>query len=187
MLLFYSNVSNFTQNVMKVFQLAQIWWRLLELSHDSSLLKGSVYFAVRGRKNGKIVSDYFALVWKIDTTSLTLHVNAAVYFAQILKIFAQIMVNFSALGMRPHPLHRRPEHASFIRASPPVLTRKGWYCSVTNNTNKVFWVKTNLLKPGNDKHLKYSMGSLTIFECKIRQLSKRCQHFQCPCISSWKL
>jgi len=29
----------------------------------------------------------------------------AVYFAQILKIFAQIMANFSALGMRPHSLH----------------------------------------------------------------------------------
>jgi len=32
-------------------------------------------------------------------------VNVAVYFAQILKIFARIMANFSALGMRPHPLH----------------------------------------------------------------------------------
>jgi len=29
-------------------------------------------------------------------------VNVAVYFAQILKIFAQIMAKFSALGMRPH-------------------------------------------------------------------------------------
>jgi len=34
-----------------------------------------------------------------------LHVNVAVYFAQILKIFARIMANFSVLGMRPHPLH----------------------------------------------------------------------------------
>jgi len=33
------------------------------------------------------------------------HVNTAVYFAQILKIFARIMANFSALGMRPHPVH----------------------------------------------------------------------------------
>jgi len=32
-------------------------------------------------------------------------VNVAAYFAQMLKIFAQIMANFSALGMRPHPLH----------------------------------------------------------------------------------
>jgi len=31
-------------------------------------------------------------------------VNAAANFAQILKIFAQIMANFSALGMQPHPL-----------------------------------------------------------------------------------
>jgi len=34
-----------------------------------------------------------------------LHVNVAVYYAQMLKIFARIMANFSALGMRPHPLH----------------------------------------------------------------------------------
>jgi len=32
-----------------------------------------------------------------------LHVDVAVYFAQILKFFARIMVNFSVLGMRPHP------------------------------------------------------------------------------------
>ena len=31
--------------------------------------------------------------------------NVAVYFAQILKIFAQIMANFSALGVRPHTPH----------------------------------------------------------------------------------
>jgi len=30
--------------------MAQIWWRLLELPHDSSSLKGSVYFAIRGKK-----------------------------------------------------------------------------------------------------------------------------------------
>jgi len=34
-----------------------------------------------------------------------LHVNVGVYFSQILKIFAQIMANFSAFGMRPHPQH----------------------------------------------------------------------------------
>jgi len=37
-------------------------------------------------------------------------VNVAVYFVQILKIFAQVMVNLSALGMRPHPLHPHPVH-----------------------------------------------------------------------------
>jgi len=31
-------------------------------------------------------------------------VNVAVYFVQILKIFAQVMVNLSALGMRPTSL-----------------------------------------------------------------------------------
>jgi len=35
-------------------------------------------------------------------------VIVAVYFAQILKIFAQIMANFSALRMQPHPLHPMP-------------------------------------------------------------------------------
>ena len=43
--------------------------------------------------------------------------NVAVYFAQILKIFAQIMANFSALGMRLHPLH---PHA--VRLCLPVLS-----------------------------------------------------------------
>ena len=58
---------------------------------------------------------YFASFWKIDTTSL--HVNVAVYFAQIFKIFARIMANFSALGMRPHPLH---PHA--VRLCSEVIT-----------------------------------------------------------------
>jgi len=58
------------------------------------------------KKNGKIISDCFAVLaiilpliwllfclsWKIDATSL--HVNVAVHFAQILKIFARIMANF---------------------------------------------------------------------------------------------
>ena len=69
------------------------------------------------KKNGKIVSDYFAvlaiifpLIWLLLCLSLEnrhshLHVNVAVYFAQLLRIFAQIMANFSALGMRPHSLH----------------------------------------------------------------------------------
>ena len=39
--------------------------RLLELPHDSSSLKGSVYFAMRGKKEWqnslRIVSDYFAV------------------------------------------------------------------------------------------------------------------------------
>jgi len=42
--------------------LAQIRLGLLELPHDSSSLKGSVYCAIRGKKNGKIVSDYFAVL-----------------------------------------------------------------------------------------------------------------------------
>jgi len=34
---------------------------LFELPHDSSLPKGNAYFAIRNKKNGKIVSDYFAV------------------------------------------------------------------------------------------------------------------------------
>jgi len=47
-----------------------------------------------------------------------------------------------------------------------------------------FLSQTNLLKHGNGKHLEYSIASPTFFECKMRRPSKRCQHFQCPCISS---
>ena len=63
---------------------------------------GSDYFAVLAIFYGWF-GYYFPSVWKVDTNSL--HVNVAVYFAQMLKIFARIMANFSALGMWPHPLH----------------------------------------------------------------------------------
>jgi len=88
----------------------------LELPHDSSLLKGIVLFAIRGKKNGKIVSDYFSvltiilplicllLCLSLENRHSHLNVNVAVYFAQILRIFAQIMANFSALGMQLHPM-----------------------------------------------------------------------------------
>jgi len=49
-----------------------------------------------------------------------LHVNAAIYFAQMLKIFARKMANFSALGMRPHPLH-----CHTIR----LCTSSFWFCA----------------------------------------------------------
>jgi len=39
------------------------------------------------------------------------------------------------------------------------------------------------LKHRNRKRLEYSIGSPTFFEWKMRRPSKRCQHFQCPCIS----
>ena len=116
MLLFYSNISNFTQNLNTVFYLAQIWWRLLELPRDSSSLKGSVYFAIRGKKewqNSLRLSCRFGNYFAVDLVIILLsfgkqtlpHLqeNAAVYFAQILKIFARTMANFSALGMRMHP------------------------------------------------------------------------------------
>jgi len=39
-----------------------------------------------------------------------LYVNVAAHFAQMLKIFAQIMANFSALGMWRYPLHPHAVH-----------------------------------------------------------------------------
>ena len=73
--------------------MAQISWRLLELPHDSSSLKGSVYFATRGKKDRQIVWDYFAvwpifcrwfgysfaLVWKIDDASHTCEGSCTLY------------------------------------------------------------------------------------------------------------
>jgi len=89
---------------------------LLELPHDSSTLKGSVYFAIRGKKELQnslrlflvlaIVLPliyYFASVWKIDTTSLTCECSCI-----LCSNFENLCPNnayFSALGMRPHLLH----------------------------------------------------------------------------------
>jgi len=71
------------------------------------VLQGQCLFCHQGQKIWSLFccwfGYYFASVWKIDTTSI--HVNVAVYFAQILKFFARIIANFSALGMRTHPLH----------------------------------------------------------------------------------
>jgi len=74
------------KTLLKFLWFAQISWRLLELPHDSNSLKGSVYFAIRGKKEWQKVWEYFAvlaiiqlLTWllfclsleKIDTISLT--------------------------------------------------------------------------------------------------------------------
>jgi len=64
----------------------------------------SVYFAVRGKENGKIVSAKLLPLMATQTIP-HLNVNVAVEFAQIFKNFAQKMANFPSLGMRPHPLH----------------------------------------------------------------------------------
>jgi len=77
MLLFYSNVSNFTQNVIEGFQLAQIdegCWNY----HMIPVRSRAVSILPSGAKrNGKIVSDYFAvlaiilpLIWLVFCLSL---------------------------------------------------------------------------------------------------------------------
>jgi len=48
--------------------------------------------------------------------------NVAAHFAQMLKIFARTMANFSALGMQPHP------HAVRL-----------WERSHINRTSKLCW------------------------------------------------
>jgi len=77
MLLFYSNVSNFTQNVIESFQLAQIdegCWNY----HMIPVHSRAVSILPSGAKtNGKIVSHYFAvlaiilpLIWLVFCLSL---------------------------------------------------------------------------------------------------------------------
>jgi len=84
-------------------------------------------------------------------------------------------------------LGSRTEHGSFIRASPPVLTEKAWYRFETNKTINIFLSQNKFIEACNGKHLEYSVGSPTFLERKMPWPSKRCQHFQCPCISSWNL
>jgi len=73
----------------------------LELQHDSSSLKGNVYFAIKGKNPQNSLRLFFclffALVGKMDNTSFTCE-YVAVYFAQMLKIFVRIMASFSAFS-----------------------------------------------------------------------------------------
>jgi len=108
MLLIYSNVSNFVQNLMNFFS----WPKFDEGCWNYHMIpvhSRAVFISPSGAKKNAL-AIILPLIWllfclslQIDTTSL--HVNVAVYFAQIFNFFARIMVNFSALGMRPHPLH----------------------------------------------------------------------------------
>jgi len=76
--------------------------KMILVKEVSILPSGSVYFAVRSKKNDKIVS---AKLLPLMTTQTLPHlnVNVAVQFAQIFKIFARKMANFPSLGMRPQP------------------------------------------------------------------------------------
>jgi len=65
------------KTLSKFFSWLKFDWRLLELPYDSSSLKGSVNVAIRSKKNGKIVWDYFAvlaiillLIWLLLCLSL---------------------------------------------------------------------------------------------------------------------
>ena len=73
--------------------------------------QGQCPFCHPGQKRTARVLDYFAVDLAIilpllgKQTLPHLYVNVAAYVAQMLKIFARIMANFSALVMRQHPLH----------------------------------------------------------------------------------
>jgi len=64
----------------------------------------SVYFAIRSKREWQSnLSRGFAVNGKIDTTSLKCECSCII--AQMLKIFARLMANFPALGLRSHPLN----------------------------------------------------------------------------------
>jgi len=78
---------------------------LLELPHDSSSLKDSVYFAVKGKKERFIV---LPLIWLLLCLSLEnrhylLTCECSCILCPTFENFARIMANFSVLGMRLHP------------------------------------------------------------------------------------
>jgi len=73
-------------------------------------------------------------------------ISAAIYTRLhrvcLFKIKRNDSLLFHVLKQQTSILSGRPEHGSFIRASPPVLTQKGWWCLLTNKTiYKCFWVK----------------------------------------------
>ena len=69
-------------------------------------------------------------------------------------------------------LGRRPEHGTFTRASPPVLTQKSWYCFVTNKTIKIFLSQNKLIEAWQ-RHTPRIFNWLTnIFRVKMRRTSK---------------
>jgi len=77
LLLIYFNVSNFTQNLNE-FLVRPNFMKAVGITTRSSSLKGSVYFAIRGKKKYQNslrlfcrLGHCFALVGNIDTTSLT--------------------------------------------------------------------------------------------------------------------
>ena len=107
----HPNVSNFAQNLNNVFQLAQNLWRLLEFPNDSD--SGSVYFAVRSKKNGQIVSA--KLLPLIATQTIPhLNVNVAVQFAQMFKIFARKWPIFNPWGCDRIPAPLMPHNYLYL-------------------------------------------------------------------------
>jgi len=69
-------------------------------------------------------------------------------------------------------LGSRPEHGTFIRASPPVLTQKGWYCFVTNKTIKIYLSQNKFIEAWQRQTPRIFNSFTIIFQVKMRRASK---------------
>jgi len=68
-------------------------------------------------------------------------------------------------------LGRTPEHGTFTRASPPVLTQKGWYCFVTNKTIKNFQSQNKFIEVWQRQTPRILNWLTNIFQVKMRWTS----------------
>jgi len=69
-------------------------------------------------------------------------------------------------------LGRTPEHWTFTRASPPVLTQKGWYCFVTNKTIEIFLSQNKFIEAWQRQTPRIFNWLTNIFRVKMRRTSK---------------
>jgi len=69
-------------------------------------------------------------------------------------------------------LGRRQEHGTFTRASPPVLTQKGWYCFVTNKTITIFLSQNKFIEAWQRQTPRIFNWLTNIFRVKMRRTSK---------------
>jgi len=67
---------------------------------------------------------------------------------------------------------RTPLHGTFTRASPPVLTKKGWYCFVTNKTIKIFLSQNKFIEAWQRQTPRIFNWLTNIFRVKMRRISK---------------
>jgi len=74
---------------------------------------------------------------------------------------------------RPNSIQgRRPEHGTFTRASPPVLTQNDWYCFVTKKTIKIFLSQNKFIEAWQRQTPRIFNWLTDIFRVKMRRTSK---------------